>query len=147
MRADMQTMQKSMSMSPAPVASSVVKKDQDPMFKHCQSMPGMSGCAEILARGSSPNMSMEDHMNMSSDPMAMSMVDMGKMLEGKTGDALDRAFLEGMIPHHQGAVDMARVLTGAKHPELRKMGEDIIRSQTAEIEQMRKWQKEWYPVK
>ncbi len=42
---------------------------------------------------------------------------------------------------------MARVLTGSKRPELRKMGEDIIRSQTTEIEQMRKWQKEWYPAK
>ena len=97
----MQTMQKSMTMSPAPVASSVAKKPQDPMFEHCQSMPGMSGCAEILAAGSHSNMSMGDHMNMSSDPMAMSMADMGKMLEGKTGDALDQAFLEGMIPHHQ----------------------------------------------
>ena len=38
---------------------------------------------------------------MAGDMMDMSMADMGKMLERKTGDALDKAFLEGMIPHHQ----------------------------------------------
>jgi uncharacterized protein (DUF305 family) len=46
------------------------------------------------------NMNMSSMMDMS-DPMSMSMRDMGMMLEGQTGDALDRAFLEGMIPHHQ----------------------------------------------
>ncbi|MDQ5968562.1 MAG: hypothetical protein QG561_200 [Patescibacteria group bacterium] len=48
-----------------------------------------------------------------------------------------------MIPHHQGAVDMAKFLTGAQHPELQKMGQDIITAQNKEIEQMKKWQKEW----
>jgi hypothetical protein len=48
-----------------------------------------------------------------------------------------------MIPHHQGAVDMARYLTGAVHAELRQMGIDIISGQSKEIAQMQKWQKEW----
>ena len=52
-----------------------------------------------------------------------------------------------MIPHHQGAVDMAKFLTGAQHPELQKMGQDIITAQNKEIEQMKKWQKEWVVVK
>jgi uncharacterized protein (DUF305 family) len=78
-----------------------------------------------------------------SDMMSMSMNDMKAMLEGKTGDDLDRAFLEGMIPHHQGAVEMARFLSGAKHPELQKMGQDIITTQTKEIEQMKEWMKAW----
>lgn len=81
--------------------------------------------------------------SMNHDPMSMSMMDMSKMLVGKTGDALDRAFIEGMIPHHQGAIDMAQYLTGAKHPELRAMGQEIIKAQTAEIEQMQKWLIEW----
>lgn len=91
----------------------------------------------------SAKMPMKDMSTMSHDPMSMSMMDMSKMLEGKTGDALDRAFLEGMIPHHQGAVDMAKYLVNAKHPELRKMGEDIIKAQTTEIEQMKKWMTAW----
>lgn len=55
------------------------------------------------------------------DPMDMNMMQMGQMLTGKTGDDLDRAFIEGMIPHHQAAIDMARYLTGARHPELQRM--------------------------
>ncbi len=75
--------------------------------------------------------------------MDMSMTDMSKMLEGKVGDDLDKAFLEGMIPHHQGAVDMAKYLSGSKHPELVKLGANIIASQTKEIEQMKKWMQDW----
>ncbi|MBX9809061.1 DUF305 domain-containing protein [Candidatus Gracilibacteria bacterium] len=86
-------------------------------------------------------------MNMSSmdmsDPMSMSMRDMGMMLEGQTGDALDRSFLEGMIPHHQGAVDMAKYLVNAKHPELKKMGQEIIIAQEKEIAQMKQWMMDW----
>jgi uncharacterized protein (DUF305 family) len=80
---------------------------------------------------------------MSHDPMSMSMADMGKMLAGKTGDELNRAFLEGMIPHHQAAVDMARSLAGSNKPELVRLGADIIAAQTKEIEQMKKWMKDW----
>lgn len=79
----------------------------------------------------------------SMDPMDMSMEDMSSMLAGKTGDDLDKAFLEGMIPHHQAAVDMAKYLAGSKHPELMKLGAEIIAAQTKEIEQMKKWMIEW----
>lgn len=85
-------------------------------------------------------------MNMSSmshDPMSMSMADMGKMLEGQTGDTLNKAFLEGMIPHHQGAIDMAKYLAGSNKPELVKLGADIISAQQKEIDQMKAWQVAW----
>ena len=73
----------------------------------------------------------------------MSMADMSQMMVGKTGDALDRAFLEGMIPHHQGAVDMAKMMAGSRRPELVKFAGDIIAGQSREIEQMKKWMQEW----
>jgi len=82
-------------------------------------------------------------MSSSGGMMDMSMADMSQMLQWKTGDDLDRAFLEGMIPHHQWAVDMAQYLVNAKHPELRKMGQDIIVGQGKEIDQMNIWMKEW----
>ena len=73
------------------------------------------------------------------------MGDMMSGLEGKTGDVFDKAFIEEMIVHHQGAVDMANAaLTSAKHTEIKTMAEAIIKAQTAEIAQMKEWQKSWY---
>lgn len=83
------------------------------------------------------------HETMNHDPMDMSMRDMGKMLEGKTGDDLNKAFLEGMIPHHEGAVMMAKYLAASNKPELVKLGGEIIVAQTKEIEQMKQWMIEW----
>ena len=56
---------------------------------------------------------------------------------GASGDP-DRDFLAMMIAHHQGAVDMARlVLVHGRDPLTRQLAEEIIASQTAEIGSMR----------
>jgi uncharacterized protein (DUF305 family) len=66
-------------------------------------------------------------------------------LNGKTGDELDKAFLEGMIVHHEGAIEMSKALiAGTKRPELIKLGNDIIIAQTKEIEMMRQWGTQWF---
>ncbi|MBY0428352.1 MAG: DUF305 domain-containing protein [Alphaproteobacteria bacterium] len=56
-----------------------------------------------------------------------------------TGNA-DVDFVKGMIPHHQGAVDMAKVeLQYGKDPEIKKFAEQIIKAQDSEIQFMKKW--------
>jgi uncharacterized protein (DUF305 family) len=81
------------------------------------------------------------HMGMSESEMGMDM----DPAELETAKPFDRAFIDAMVPHHEGAIAMAKeLLESGEQPALRKMAEDIIDAQTKEIAQMREWRKAWY---
>lgn len=70
------------------------------------------------------------------------MSQMGNMkMDMDHGGAIDKQFVEMMIPHHQGAIDMAKsyLKHGAHEAKLKTMANNIIASQQKEIEQLKAW--------
>ena len=73
-------------------------------------------------------------------------MDMGPMdVSDDDSIPFDQRFIDAMIPHHEGAIAMAReALERSTRPELRTMAEEVIRVQQEEIDQMRAWRAEWF---
>lgn len=63
------------------------------------------------------------------------------------GDAsYDAQFIDSMIMHHQGAIEMAnQALKEGERQEIKDLAANIIKAQEAEIAQMQDWRKQWYP--
>jgi uncharacterized protein (DUF305 family) len=59
-------------------------------------------------------------------------------LANSSGVAFDKLFLAGMIAHHEGALDMAKSVQNSQNAEVKALSDNIISSQTAEIEEMKK---------
>ncbi|CAN5395674.1 hypothetical protein BH10PAT4_BH10PAT4_5190 [soil metagenome] len=82
--------------------------------------------------------------NTNSSMSSMSMDNLTAELNGKTGEAFDKAFIANMIAHHEGAVEMAKLsAANAKHDEIKNLSEDIIAAQEKEISEMKQWQIDW----
>jgi uncharacterized protein (DUF305 family) len=65
--------------------------------------------------------------------------------ELESAEPFDRAFIDAMIPHHQGAIAMARIqLEEGEDHELEEIARAIVAAQTAEIAQMNQWRERWY---
>ena len=81
-------------------------------------------------------------------PTAGMGMSMGEMtISSDESKPFDQRFLEAMISHHQGAIDMAKMAQQmAEHEELKTLADAIIVAQQAEIEQMQSWLKEWYSI-
>jgi uncharacterized protein (DUF305 family) len=67
-----------------------------------------------------------------------------KKLARLKSDDFDKAFIEEMIAHHEGAIEMAKLTqTNSKHEELKTLGDDIMAAQSREIDMMQTWQVDW----
>lgn len=96
-------------------------------------------CSDMNAAQTTGNSSMMGTGSQAASGMG-SMDDMTDMMSN-----IDRHFIEMMVPHHQDAIDMADLaLQKATRPEIRTLAENIKRTQTLEVAQMRGWYKEWY---
>ena len=58
-------------------------------------------------------------------------------LKGSTGKAFDKLFLAGMIAHHEGAIDMVMMIENSPNGDVNNLGQEIVKSQSAEIELMK----------
>lgn len=109
-------------------------------FNSSQHMSSQSNMSDIQAQnGMSDGMHrMPDGSMMHHDDMIMDHMDMMVTSE--------RAFIEGMIPHHQEAIDTAKEVLerGGTTPEIRDLAEEIIQAQEAEIALMKQWYQDWY---
>jgi uncharacterized protein (DUF305 family) len=79
-----------------------------------------------------------DHSNMDHGSMGMGSEGMARQMVMENGRYSDKAFIAAMVPHHQGAVEMAEVaLQNAEHEQIRLLSRNIISTQRAEIEELK----------
>lgn len=80
-------------------------------------------------------------LGLSMDQMGMSM-NMGAL---NTAKPFDRSFIDDMVPHHQGAIRMAREeLAEGTDPQLQQIATGIVAAQTREIGEMNSWRTDWF---
>jgi len=101
---------------------------------------GEQGSSDQEDKKAADDTKVVDHKSMDHGDMKQGsgdMMDASKMLM-ENGEYSDERFIDMMVPHHQGAVEMAGVaLENADHPELRQLAEYIVADQSAEIERLR----------
>lgn len=69
----------------------------------------------------------------------------GDPMASPGADSFDQAFIDMMVPHHQSAIEMAKVAQDrAERAEIKTLAGDIISAQTVEIDQLRSWRKLWF---
>lgn len=82
--------------------------------------------------------------NVNEGHSSMSMDEMNKELALLDGREFDQAYMEMMIAHHEGAIDMAGLAAGrAERQEIKDLSLEILGAQNEEIDQMRQWQSDW----
>jgi uncharacterized protein (DUF305 family) len=79
-----------------------------------------------------------DHGQMEHGSMDMGSGAMARQMVIEDGKYSDKAFIDAMVPHHQGAVEMAKVaLRNAEHEEIKQISRNVISTQQAEIAELK----------
>ena len=104
---------------------------------------GAGGEQESADKTGGGGMAGMDHGEMGHGSMGMGSGKMARQMVTENGEYSDERFIDAMVPHHQGAVEMARVaLKNAEHEEIKRLSRRIISSQQAEIEELKSIKKE-----
>ena len=124
-------------------AGPLINNDQD---HHAQDGHDHSNETQGDAKKSGAHM-MSDGTMMEGD-MGMAGREMDGMVMMDMTVSSEREFIEGMIPHHQEAIDTAKevVARGGSTPDIKTLAQNIITAQEKEIADMKTWYKNWYGV-
>ena len=88
-----------------------------------------------------------DHGQMGHGSMGMGSKGMAKQMVMVNGKYSDRAFIDAMVPHHQGAIAMAEVaLKNAEHEEIKELSRNIVSTQQSEKEELKSIKKEEFGI-
>ena len=113
----------------------------------CGSGGGQQGSGSGSEQGSGKKggggMAGMDHSQKGHGSMDMGSSGMAREMVMENGKYSDKAFIDAMVPHHQGAVEMAEVaLQNAEHERIKQLSRTIISTQRAEIEELKSIKKE-----
>ncbi|EHK52483.1 CopM family metallochaperone [Allomesorhizobium alhagi] len=135
----------------APLAAPAPEPTPPSMPEQCTAMMSMMQTMMPMMQGGMMQGGMMQGMPMDTANMsdatkayteAMKKMD-GPMMQGVQAADPDVAFVQAMIPHHQGAIDMARaVLQFGKDDEVKAWANQIITAQESEIAKMQEWLKQ-----
>jgi uncharacterized protein (DUF305 family)/predicted small secreted protein len=104
-----------------------------------------SGGEQGTADKTGGSMAGMDHDQVGHGSMGMGSGAMARQMVTENGKYSDKAFIDAMVPHHQGAIAMAEVaLKNAEHEEIKQLSQNIISSQQAEIEELKAIKEEEY---
>jgi uncharacterized protein (DUF305 family) len=102
-----------------------------------------SGSEQESAEKSGGGMAGLDHSQMGHGSMGMGSKGMARQMVMENGKYSDERFIDSMVPHHQGAIEMAEVaLENTEHEEIKELSRNIISSQQAEIQELKSIKKE-----
>lgn len=118
------------------LASSIMS-DQDREIRQMERIYKRLYGEEIM-----PDPAAHEQLGLSAKAAGMEHMDMESLVRAKP---FDRAFIDEMVAHHQGAIRMAHaVMDKTKDAEIKQLANSIVKAQTSEIRDMNTWRKKWY---